>query len=88
MSTGTGNAAEHVNAQFTLTNVWHRLGRLVFACLGLIVSLGRAPNNIVEWAGFGMTAAGAIWTGEVSGAARVVGAILVLGGAVTVFACR
>ena len=45
MSTGTGNAAEHVNAQFTLTNVWHRLGRAASRAFGRSSRSGARPTT-------------------------------------------
>lgn len=54
--------AENVAAQFTFRDFWLRLGCLVTALLGAIVTLGRLPIDVKEWAGFGLIAAGAIWT--------------------------
>lgn len=53
-----------VSSQFSLLNIWNRLGRLVVVALGAVVTLGRMPGNVVEWAGFGLSLAWAIWTGE------------------------
>ena len=66
--TGTGDGKqttrERINAQFSFTNIWHRLGRVVVVSLGGIVTLGHLPNNVIEWCGYGITVAGAIWTNQ------------------------
>lgn len=56
---------DRVASQFSLVNIWNRLGRVVIVALGAIITLGREPKTLVEWCGFGLAIAGAIWTGDV-----------------------
>lgn len=53
-----------VVSQFSLVNIWNRLGRVVVVGLGAVQMLGRIPKGVVEWSGFGLALAGAIWTSE------------------------
>jgi hypothetical protein len=64
---GTGNGGkvgQRIADQFSFWNFWNRLGRVVTVLLGGIVTLQRLPANAVEWAGVGVSVAGAIWTSE------------------------
>lgn len=55
---------DRVSSQFTLVNIWNRLGRVITVALGAIQMLGRIPKGVVEWSGFGIALCGAIWTSE------------------------